>query len=229
MGTELSSNERLRSSSLQTKRNQTKRNQTKPNERMSKLCRKYSSSSSSPKMGTTRITRKTTRVVRQSSPAGARRPATSTSVRTRAFEQPSELVSRCVKADADLVWFEQFAGRSAMLGFLNALLYEGATGVGVFESTGSSTGAMGDDLFLFFARASAGAALLLSVICTRTSLPGGQLPQDVKQAYKNFTASNSASQIDRVVDELFENISGAFSTTDSFGRVQPVKIEVEKD
>merc|ERR1712176_135307 len=201
MGTELSSNERLRSSSLQTKRNQTKRNQTKPNERMSKLCRKYSSSSSSSKMGTTRITRKTTRVVRQSSPAGARRPATSTSVRTRAFEQPSELVSRCVKADADLVWFEQFAGRSAMLGFLNALLYEGATGDGIFQSD-PLAGASGD-LFLYFARASAGAALLLSVIYARTTLKGNLL-RDVKESYATFLSSSGATSnpLEKMVDEV---------------------------
>ena len=116
-------------------------------------------------------------------------------------KEVSNLVSQCVKAKADMVWFEQFAGRSAMLGFLNALLYEGATGDGIFQSD-PLAGASGD-LFLYFARASAGAALLLSVIYARTTLKGNLL-RDVKESYATFLSSSGATSnpLEKMVDEV---------------------------
>ena len=112
------------------------------------------------------------------------------------------LLTNVVKAKSDLQWFENFAGRSAMLGFFTAAYFEEVTGSGVFQNFGA---VQDDNLLLFLARASAGAALLLLVIWTRARLKG-KLPEDVSASFADFSSNDgNRTQICRVLDDILES------------------------
>ena len=112
------------------------------------------------------------------------------------------LLTNVVKAKSDLQWFENFAGRSAMLGFFTAAYFEEVTGSGVFQNFGA---VQDDNLLLFLARASAGAALLLLVIWTRARLKG-KLPEDVSASFADFSSNDgNRTQICRVLDDILDS------------------------
>ena len=114
---------------------------------------------------------------------------------------PARIV-RVVRAQSDLAWFENFAGRSAMLGFFSALYIEGATGSGIFPASAVPE----QHPLLFFARSGACAACLLFVIYSRTL----RKPEDVfvEDSFANFTSTKSpSSQIDDVVDRVIDDVA----------------------
>ena len=122
------------------------------------------------------------------------------------------LVLECVKAKSDLQWFENFAGRSAMLGFGVAIAFEGATGSSLFGGAGHVGSVGAEDPFLFFSRSSGWAALLLLVIFSRASLKSQRLPLDVRRSLFAFgndgeaddddeETKRNAGFLDKVIDD----------------------------
>jgi len=107
-------------------------------------------------------------------------------------------LAKSIKAKADLAWFENFAGRTAMLGFFNALYFEGATNHGIFTSGGAHEPTTN---LLLSCVGSFG--LFASVIYARASVNLDKLPEDVKQTFSTF-GDSTKSQLNEVIDKYID-------------------------
>ena len=107
-------------------------------------------------------------------------------------------LAKSIKAKADLAWFENFAGRTAMLGFFNALYFEGATNHGIFTSGGAHEPTTN---LLLSCVGSFG--LFASVIYARASVNLDRLPEDVKQTFSTF-GDSTKSQLNEVIDKYID-------------------------
>mmetsp|Transcript_11940 Transcript_11940/g.22373 ORF Transcript_11940/g.22373 Transcript_11940/m.22373 type:complete len:179 (+) Transcript_11940:133-669(+) len=171
-------------------------------QRLNVLKKSQSSSGSGNSMAASLLRRRRPTPHPTSRPLQAALKSPSSSSSNSSISPTLSLLTNVVKAKSDLQWFENFAGRSAMLGFFTAAYFEEVTGSGVFQNFGA---VQDDNLLLFLARASAGAALLLLVIWTRARLKG-KLPEDVSASFADFSSNDgNRTQICRVLDDILES------------------------
>ena len=127
----------------------------------------------------------------------------STTTHTTQQQQSSPIrthLANSIKAKADLAWFENFAGRTAMLGFFNALYFEGATNHGIFTDGGAHADEPTTSLHLSCVGSF---GLFASVIYTRASVSLDRLPEDVKQTFATF-GDSTKSQLNEVIDKYID-------------------------